>query len=80
MLLLSDQAQNLLIKWVQKTLLVDTMEAAGVPIVPGTKGVIASVEEGVEFAGEIGYPVIIKATAGGGGKGIRVARIRRRID
>ncbi|RID89361.1 acetyl-CoA carboxylase biotin carboxylase subunit [Peribacillus asahii] len=51
-----------------------TMEAANVPIVPGTKGVIASVEEGVEFAGKIGYPVIIKATAGGGGKGIRVAR------
>lgn len=51
-----------------------TMEAANVPIVPGTKGVIASVEEGVEFATSIGYPVIIKATAGGGGKGIRVAR------
>lgn len=51
-----------------------TMEAANVPIVPGTKGVIASVEEGVEFANGIGYPVIIKATAGGGGKGIRVAR------
>ncbi|AZV44275.1 acetyl-CoA carboxylase biotin carboxylase subunit [Peribacillus asahii] len=51
-----------------------TMEAANVPIVPGTEGVIASVEEGVEFAGKIGYPVIIKATAGGGGKGIRVAR------
>ena len=51
-----------------------TMEAADVPIVPGTKGVIASVEEGVEFASKIGYPVIIKATAGGGGKGIRVAR------
>jgi acetyl-CoA carboxylase biotin carboxylase subunit len=51
-----------------------TMETANVPIVPGTKGVIASVEEGVEFAGKIGYPVIIKATAGGGGKGIRVAR------
>lgn len=51
-----------------------TMEKAGVPIVPGTKGVIASVEEGVAFAEEIGYPVIIKATAGGGGKGIRVAR------
>ncbi len=51
-----------------------TMEAANVPIVPGTKGVIASVDEGVEFASKIGYPVIIKATAGGGGKGIRVAR------
>ncbi|SDC04721.1 acetyl-CoA carboxylase biotin carboxylase subunit [Shouchella lonarensis] len=52
----------------------DTMEAAGVPIVPGSKGIIGSIEEGARIAVEIGYPVIIKATAGGGGKGIRVAR------
>ncbi|PYZ94353.1 acetyl-CoA carboxylase biotin carboxylase subunit [Salipaludibacillus keqinensis] len=50
-----------------------TMEKAGVPVVPGSKGVIETVEEGVEIAEGIGYPVIIKATAGGGGKGIRVA-------
>ncbi|WP_203361792.1 acetyl-CoA carboxylase biotin carboxylase subunit [Bacillus sp. REN10] len=52
----------------------DTMEKAGVPIVPGSDGIIKSVEEGMSIAKDIGYPVIIKATAGGGGKGIRVAR------
>ncbi|UZD72696.1 acetyl-CoA carboxylase biotin carboxylase subunit [Bacillus siamensis] len=52
----------------------DTMQQAGVPIVPGSKGIIKNTEEAVSLAGEIGYPVIIKATAGGGGKGIRVAR------
>ncbi|WP_100011182.1 acetyl-CoA carboxylase biotin carboxylase subunit [Lentibacillus sediminis] len=52
----------------------DTMKAANVPIVPGSDGIIASEEEAVEVADSIGYPVIIKATAGGGGKGIRVAR------
>ncbi|WP_143415187.1 acetyl-CoA carboxylase biotin carboxylase subunit [Geobacillus sp. E263] len=52
----------------------ETMREAGVPIVPGSKGIIESVDEAVALANEIGYPVIIKATAGGGGKGIRVAR------
>ncbi|WP_042346029.1 acetyl-CoA carboxylase biotin carboxylase subunit [Bacillus massiliigorillae] len=52
----------------------DTMEAASVPIVPGSKGIIENIEQGKEVAAGIGYPVIIKATAGGGGKGIRVAR------
>lgn len=52
----------------------ETMREAGVPIVPGSHGIIESVDEAVALANEIGYPVIIKATAGGGGKGIRVAR------
>ncbi|MCY8375635.1 acetyl-CoA carboxylase biotin carboxylase subunit [Bacillus inaquosorum] len=52
----------------------ETMKLAGVPIVPGSQGIIENVEEAVSLANEIGYPVIIKATAGGGGKGIRVAR------
>ncbi|PEM21281.1 acetyl-CoA carboxylase biotin carboxylase subunit [Bacillus toyonensis] len=52
----------------------DTMEKAGVPIVPGSQGIIKNTEEAIELADQIGYPVIIKATAGGGGKGIRVAR------
>lgn len=51
----------------------ETMKAAGVPIVPGSEGIIGSPEEGKAIAEKIGYPVIIKATAGGGGKGIRVA-------
>lgn len=52
----------------------ETMREAGVPIVPGSRGIIESLEEARAIAAEIGYPVIIKATAGGGGKGIRVAR------
>ena len=49
-----------------------TVQAAGVPITPGT-GIIESAEEGLLAAKKIGYPVIIKASAGGGGKGMRVA-------
>src|SRR5699024_7253431 len=52
----------------------ETMKEANVPIVPGSNGIINSEEEAIEIANMIGYPVIIKATAGGGGKGIRVAR------
>ncbi|HET7627500.1 MAG TPA: acetyl-CoA carboxylase biotin carboxylase subunit [Bacillales bacterium] len=53
-----------------------TMEKAGVPVVPGSDGIVADEEEALKVADEIGYPVIIKATAGGGGKGIRVARTK----
>ncbi|GIN55744.1 acetyl-CoA carboxylase biotin carboxylase subunit [Lederbergia ruris] len=52
----------------------ETMKEAGVPIVPGSRGIIEDIEDAVDLANEMGYPVIIKATAGGGGKGIRVAR------
>nr|WP_231710647.1 acetyl-CoA carboxylase biotin carboxylase subunit [Gracilibacillus suaedae] len=52
----------------------ETMREAGVPVVPGSNGIIEDEEEGLKVANEIGFPVIIKATAGGGGKGIRVAR------
>jgi len=51
-----------------------TMKAAGVPVVPGSEGIVETVEEAVKIAETIGYPVLIKATAGGGGKGIRIAR------
>ncbi|MFD1850588.1 acetyl-CoA carboxylase biotin carboxylase subunit [Oceanobacillus bengalensis] len=52
----------------------ETMKNANVPIVPGSDGIIENEEEAFEIANTIGFPVIIKATAGGGGKGIRVAR------
>ncbi len=52
----------------------ETMKAAGVPVLPGTEGVIQDVEEALAVAEQIGYPVIIKATAGGGGRGMRIAR------
>ena len=48
-----------------------TMKAAGVPTVPGSDGAVETVEEAAKFADEVGYPVLIKASAGGGGKGMR---------
>ncbi|GED29554.1 acetyl-CoA carboxylase biotin carboxylase subunit [Brevibacillus centrosporus] len=51
----------------------DTMKAAGVPTVPGTEGLIEDVADAIKTANEIGYPVMVKATAGGGGRGMRVA-------
>ena len=50
----------------------ETMIKAGVPVVPGGEGLLESVDAAKKLAKEIGYPVIIKATAGGGGKGMRV--------
>ena len=52
----------------------NTMVAAGVPVIPGSKEPVYTVEEGEKIAGEIGYPVIVKAALGGGGKGMRVAQ------
>jgi acetyl-CoA carboxylase biotin carboxylase subunit len=51
----------------------NTMIEAGIPVVPGTEGIITSAEEAVQKASEIGFPLIIKAANGGGGKGMRVA-------
>lgn len=49
-----------------------TMKKAGVPVIPGSDGLITDIAEGKTISKEIGYPVILKATAGGGGKGMRV--------
>ena len=49
-----------------------TMKAAGVPMMPGSDGLVATVEEALEWAEKIGYPVIVKASAGGGGRGMRI--------
>ncbi|HEV8410112.1 MAG TPA: acetyl-CoA carboxylase biotin carboxylase subunit [Gemmatimonadaceae bacterium] len=51
-----------------------TMIANGVPVVPGTPGPVEEVEDALQYAVKMGFPVIIKAAAGGGGKGMRVAR------
>lgn len=50
----------------------ETMIAAGVPCIPGSEGLLESVEQAKVLAKEMGYPIILKATAGGGGKGMRV--------
>ncbi|WP_412060906.1 acetyl-CoA carboxylase biotin carboxylase subunit [Rubrivirga sp. IMCC45206] len=56
-----------------KSVAKDTMRAAGVPVVPGSAGAVANVAEGLAAAREAGFPVMIKASAGGGGKGMRMA-------
>ena len=56
-----------------KALAIETARNAGVPVVPGSDGVIDTAEEAVKVAESIGYPVLIKAVSGGGGKGMRVA-------
>ena len=50
----------------------DTMKKAGVPTIPGSDGLLESVEQGIKIAKKIKYPVILKATAGGGGRGMRI--------
>jgi acetyl-CoA carboxylase, biotin carboxylase subunit len=51
-----------------------TMKAAGVPTIPGSEGLLESMEEGMKIAKKMGYPVMLKATAGGGGKGMRYVK------
>ncbi len=51
-----------------------TMKAAGVPTIPGSEGLLDSMEQGMEMAKDFGYPVMLKATAGGGGKGMRIVK------
>jgi acetyl-CoA carboxylase biotin carboxylase subunit len=50
------------------------MKEHGVPILPGSEGVLGSVDEALQLAGEISYPVMLKASAGGGGRGMRIVR------
>ncbi len=57
-----------------------TMMEAGIPVVPGTKEPVYEAEAGRQLAGDIGYPVIIKASSGGGGKGMRVARSEAELE
>ncbi|MBO6574800.1 MAG: acetyl-CoA carboxylase biotin carboxylase subunit [Rhodothermales bacterium] len=57
-----------------KSLAKDTMRAAGVPVVPGSDGVVETPAEARKLADEMGYPVMVKASAGGGGKGMRIVR------
>jgi len=54
-----------------KTAARQAMMAAGIPVIPGSEGNVASAEEAIALAGDIGYPVMLKATSGGGGRGIR---------
>jgi len=63
-----------------KALSKETMKKAGVPVIPGSDGVLKSAGEGLEIAKAIDFPVIIKATAGGGGLGMRIVREESEFD
>jgi acetyl-CoA carboxylase biotin carboxylase subunit len=58
----------------------ETAKALGIPVVPGSDGGVPSLADAKRIAGEIGYPVIIKATAGGGGRGMKVAHTEGEIE
>jgi len=58
----------------------ETMEGVGVPTVPGSKGLLIDVNEAFKLADDIGYPVIIKATAGGGGRGMRLVEGKDKLE
>ena len=50
----------------------ETMKKAGIPVIPGSEGLVTDIKEGKKLAKKVGYPIILKATAGGGGKGMRL--------
>ncbi|MFN8438055.1 MAG: acetyl-CoA carboxylase biotin carboxylase subunit [Cytophagales bacterium] len=58
----------------------DNMKKAGVPVVPGSDGLLSSLEEAKKISAQIKYPVILKATAGGGGRGMRIAQNEEEIE
>ena len=58
----------------------ETMEKANVPIVPGLKQPVSSIEDAIQYSNQIGYPVLLKAAAGGGGKGMRIVREANEIE
>ncbi|MEJ5286623.1 acetyl-CoA carboxylase biotin carboxylase subunit [Bacteroidetes/Chlorobi group bacterium Naka2016] len=62
-----------------KSVAKETMQKAGVPVIPGSNGIVHSLEEALSIADEIGYPIIIKAAAGGGGRGMRVVKDREEL-
>ena len=63
-----------------KSLARRTVAAAGVPTVPGSPGPVETLDEALSFARKAGYPVILKASAGGGGRGMRIARDERELS
>lgn len=65
---------DLISKMGDKAVAKDTVQALGLPVILGSEGIVPTVEEGRKIAEEIGFPVLIKAVAGGGGKGMKVAK------
>lgn len=60
-----------IVKMGNKSIAKETMRAAGVPVVPGSGGIVETIDDAKRVADEVGYPIMIKAVAGGGGKGMR---------
>jgi len=58
----------------------ETMKAAGVPVVPGSNGVLKTLNEAIASANEVGYPIMLKAVAGGGGKGMRIVNNKAELE
>jgi acetyl-CoA carboxylase biotin carboxylase subunit len=58
----------------------DAMKKHGVPVIPGNEGIVPDMTEGKKIAAEVGYPIIIKASAGGGGKGMRIVQEEKDFD
>lgn len=65
---------DMIVKMGDKAFAKETMKKVGVPVVPGSEGTISTIAEAKKIAQEISYPIILKATAGGGGKGMRIVR------
>ncbi len=63
-----------------KSVAKETMRAAGVPVVPGSDGIVATIEQARVVAEEVGYPIMLKAVAGGGGKGMRYVEQASELD
>ena len=63
-----------------KSVAKETMQAAGVPVVPGSEGIVESIDDARRIAEEVGYPVMLKAVAGGGGKGMRYVETAKDLD
>ncbi|NMA79143.1 MAG: acetyl-CoA carboxylase biotin carboxylase subunit [Clostridiales bacterium] len=58
----------------------ETMKSVGVPVIPGSEGIVRDAREGREIAEKIGYPVMVKASAGGGGRGIRLVNCEQELE
>jgi acetyl-CoA carboxylase biotin carboxylase subunit len=63
-----------------KSVAKETVRAAGVPVIPGSEGVVSSLQEAREVARSVGYPIMLKAAAGGGGKGMRLVRDEEELE
>ena len=63
-----------------KSIAKETMQAAGVPVVPGSEGIVESIDDARRIAEEVGYPVMLKAVAGGGGKGMRYVETAKDLE